>query len=126
MLAVRPIDPVAIEKQLQSAASPDAPSNRWDVPVRSFVLAFVGLLCATVIGFVSEVRPLNPDSPDYGYDEALGTESSSPSSATLESICSCDSAASAGASKDALDGLAVTAIAAHAAESPTANFTSRE
>jgi hypothetical protein len=78
----------------------------------SFALAFVVLLCATVIGFVSEIRPLNPDSPDYGYDEALGTETSSLSSATFVSSGSCDSASSAGASKDGLDGLGVSAIAA--------------
>ena len=29
------------------------------------------LLCATVIGLVSEIRPLKSDSPYYGYDEAL-------------------------------------------------------
>jgi hypothetical protein len=155
MLTLRSIDPVAIEKQLESpgapvisigvstidvadvdglaprgrrqqeeapvrrhrqerptGGSPDAPSTRSDVGVRSFALAFVGLLCATVIGFVSEIRPLNPDSPDYGYDEALGTETSSRSSATFVSNCSCDSAASAGASKDGLDALGTSAIAA--------------
>jgi hypothetical protein len=106
--------------------APDAASIRSDVWVRSFAFAFVGSLCATVIGFVSEIRPLKPDSPDYGYDEALGTETPSLSSANFMSNCSGDSPATAGASKDVLDGLGVSAIAAYAAESPTANFTSRE
>ena len=44
-----------------------------DVRVKSFALAFVSMLCATVIGFVSEIRPLKSDLPDYGYNEALGT-----------------------------------------------------
>jgi hypothetical protein len=126
MLALRPIDSVAIEKQLECAASPDAPSNRWDVRVRSFALAFVGLLCAMVIGFVSEIHPLNPDSPDYGYDEALGTQTSSLSSATFVPNRSCDSAATTGASKDGLDRLGASAIAAHAAEAGTASFTRRQ
>src|SRR5215471_6806069 len=117
MLTLRPIDPVAIEKRLQSpdalvistsASTIDAADvdelpprgriqqeetpallhrqkGRTDVPldppwvqtdvrVKSFVLAFVSMLCTTVIGFVPEIRPLKSDSPDYGYDEALGTE----------------------------------------------------
>jgi hypothetical protein len=45
--------------------------------VGTFVLAFVGMLCATFIGFVSEMRPLTPDLPDRGYDEALGTQTNS-------------------------------------------------
>jgi hypothetical protein len=106
--------------------APNAAPIRSDVWVRLFAFAFVGLLCAAVIGFVSEIRPLKPDKPDYGYDEALGTETSSLSSANFVSNCSGDSPATAGASKDGLDGRGVSAIAAHAAESPTANFTSRE
>jgi hypothetical protein len=106
--------------------APDAASIRSDVWVRSFALACVGLLCATVIGFVSEIRPLRPDSSDYGYDEALGTETSSLSSANFVSNCSGDTLATAGASKEGLDGFALSAIAAPADESPTANFTSRE
>jgi hypothetical protein len=46
-------------------------------PVESFVLVFVGMLCATFIGFVSEMRPLTSDLPDRGYDEALGTQTNS-------------------------------------------------
>ena len=106
MLAMRPIDPVAIETQLASPDAPvilvnvstideagtdeflpgkrlqheeapvwcdrqerladvplDAPSLQSDVGVRSFALAFVGMLCAAVIGFVSEIRPLKAHSP---------------------------------------------------------------
>jgi hypothetical protein len=52
-------------------------------PVGSFVLAFVGMLCATSIGFVSEMRPLAPDLPDRGYDEALVTQAYSVPSVTI-------------------------------------------
>jgi hypothetical protein len=74
----------------------NAPPIRSDVRFRSFALAFVGMLCATVIRFVSEIRPLKPDSPDYGYDEALGTETSSVSNANFLSKCSDDSLATTG------------------------------
>jgi hypothetical protein len=170
MVTLRPIDPVAIEKQLESPHAPvisvsvstidaadvdgfpprerlqeeeaparsdcqqrpadvplDAPSIQWDVRVRSsFALAFVGLLCAMVVEFVSEIPPLRPDSPDYGYDEALGTETSFLSSANLLSNCSDDGLVTAAGSKDGLDRLGVSAIAAHAAASLTASFTSKE
>jgi hypothetical protein len=106
--------------------APDSASIRSDVWVRSFAFAFVGLLCAMVIGFVSEIRPLKPDSSDYGYDEALGAETSSISSANFVSNCSGDSPTTAGASKDGLDRRGLSAIATHAVESPTANFTSRQ
>ena len=148
VLAMRPIDPVAIETQLASPVAPvilvnastigaadadeflpgerpqrgeapvwcdrqerladvplDAPPNRSDVRVRWFALAFVSMLCATVIELVSEIRSLKPHSPDYGYDEALGTETSFLSSANFLSNCSDDSPATAGASKDGLDSL---------------------
>ncbi|MBV8244127.1 MAG: hypothetical protein JOY75_25380 [Hyphomicrobiales bacterium] len=169
MLTLRPIDTVAIEKQLESADAPvisvsvstidaadldglpprgrlqqeevsaplhrqkgpkdvplDAPSIQSDVRVRSFALAFVGMVCATAIGFVSEIRPLKPDSADYGYDEALGTETSSLSSANFVSNCPGDRQPTAEASKDGLGRLGVSAIAAHAAESPTASFKRRQ
>jgi hypothetical protein len=169
MLAVRPMDSYAIEKQLESADAPvtlvsvstivatgadglipgerlqqelaparphrqgrladvpvSGPSNQSDVYVRSFALAFVGLLCAMAVGFVSEIRPLGPDSPEYGYDKSLGTETSSASSTNLLSNCSDGSPATVGASKDGLDGLGVGVIAARAAAPPTASFTSSE
>jgi hypothetical protein len=63
------------------------------------------MLCATVIELVSEIRSLKPHSPDYGYDEALGTETSFLSSANFLSNCSDDGPATAGASKDGLDSL---------------------
>ena len=44
----------------------DPPWVQADVRVKSFALAFVSMLCATVIGFVSEIRPLKSDLPDYG------------------------------------------------------------
>ena len=52
-------------------------------PVGSFVLAFVGMLSATFIGFVSEMRRLAPDLPDRGYDEALVTQAYSVPSLTI-------------------------------------------
>jgi hypothetical protein len=133
MLTLRPTDlqqeeaPAPLHRQGRRTDLPlDAPSLQSGVRVRSFALAFIGVLCATVISFVSEIRSLKQHSSNYGYDEALGTESSSLSSANFLSNCSDDSRATARASKDGLDGLGVSAIAAHAAASPTANFTSRE
>ena len=97
-------------------------SDTSEIRLRSFALAFVGMLCATVIGFVSEIRPLNPNSPDYGYDKALGTQTSSLSSASFLSNCDDDGAAIAGASTDGLDRLGVSAIVAHVAASSTAKL----
>jgi hypothetical protein len=90
-----------------------------EIRLRSFALPFVGVLCAIVIGFLSEIRPLNPNSPDYGYDKALGTQTSS---ASFMSNCDDDGAAIAGASKDGLDRLGVRAIVAHVAASSTAEL----
>jgi len=101
----------------------DAPSNRSEVRVRLFAFAFVALLCAMVVGFASEIRPLRLDSPDHGYDEALGTQTSSQSNANFLSNCSDAAPATAARrSNDGLDKLGVGAIAAHAAASATANF----
>ena len=97
-------------------------SDTSEIRLRSFALAFVGMLCATVIGFVSEIRPLNPNSPNYGYDKALETQTSSLSSASFLSNCDDDGAAIAGASKDGLDRLGVSAIVAHVAPSSTAKL----
>ncbi len=75
---------VRFRRQERPAKLPSEPSSdRSEVRIRSFVLAFVGMLCATFIGFVSEIRPLDPSSPDHGYDEALGTQTSSLSSANF-------------------------------------------
>ena len=84
------------------------------------------LLCATVIGFVSEIRPLKSDSPDYGYDEALGTETSFLTRARLQSNCSGASQGTAEAFSGGSDRLRISAMAVHAAASPTASVTSRE
>ena len=94
--------------------------------MKSFALPFVSMLCATVIGLVSEIRPLNSDSPDYGYDEALGTETSFLSRARLQSNCSGASQGTAEASNGGSDRLRISAMAAHAAPLPTASVTSRE
>jgi hypothetical protein len=81
------------------------------------------------IGFVWEIRPLKLDSPEYGYDEALGTETSSLPSANFLTNCADNCAdhspAIARASKDGVDRLAASAIV-HAAASPTAGFTPTE
>jgi hypothetical protein len=91
-------------------------SDTSDVRLRSFALSFLGLLCAMAIGFVSEIRPLRPDSPDYGYDESLGTETSSLSSANLPANGSDGSRATVGGrSKDSLDRLEVGLVALRAA-----------
>jgi hypothetical protein len=72
------------DRHVRAADAPlEAPSNRSDIRVGSFVLAFLVMLCATFIGFVSEMRPLSPHLPDRGYDEALGTQNHSVSSVTI-------------------------------------------
>ena len=101
---------------------PRTKTDTSEIRLGSFVLAFVGMLCATVIGFVSEIRPLSPDSPDYGYEEAPATEISSLSSATLLSNCSDDRLATARTFKDRSDSLGVSAIASPAAASPPSSF----
>ena len=78
------------------------------------------------IGFVSEIRPLKSDLPDYGYDEALGIETSFLSRAMLQSNCSGESQGTAEASNGGSDRLRISAMAVHAAASPTASVTSRE
>jgi hypothetical protein len=110
----------------EMARLPSTTPDTSEIRLRSFVLAFVGMLCATVIGFVSEIRPLSPNSPDYGYEEARATEISSLSSATLLTNCSDYSPSTAETFKNRSDRLGVSAIAAPAAALPTANFTSRE
>jgi hypothetical protein len=133
MLTLRPVDlqqeeaRAALHSQgRRTDVAHNAPSLQSGVRVRFFALTFIGMLCATVISFVWEVRSLKQHSSNYGYDEVLGTESSSLSSANFLSNCSDDSLAIAGASKDGLDTLRASAIATHAAASPTASFTSRE
>jgi hypothetical protein len=86
---------------------------------------FVGMLCAAVIGFVSEIRPLKAHSPDLATTKRSELRTL-PCPARTSSNCSDDSPATAGVSKDGLDRLRVSAIAAHAAASPTASITSRE
>lgn len=104
----------------------DPPWVRADVRVKSFALAFVGMLCAMVIGFMSEIRPLKSDSPDYGYDEALGTETSFLSRERLQSNCSGASQGTAEASNGGSDRPGIGAMPAHAAALPSVSVTSRE
>ena len=104
----------------------DSPWVQADARVKPFALAFVSMLCATVIGFVSEIRPLKSDSPDYGYDETLGTETSFLSRARLQSNCSGARQGTAEASNGGSDRLGISAMAAHAAALPNASVTSIE
>ena len=100
----------------------DTSSNQSDVRIRSFVLAFVGMLCATFIGFVSEIRPLSPNSPDHGYDEALGARTSSLSSANFPMNSSDDDAAIVGGTMGSPDRPAVRATVGCVDASSTANL----
>ena len=90
-------------------------------PVGSFVLAFVGMLCATFIGFVSEMRPLTPDLPNRGYDEALGTQTYSVPSVTIPAKGS-DGGAIAGRLRRGPKTAATEAAVACVAVSATANL----
>ena len=65
------------------------------------------------MGFTLALRLLVPNSVDYGYDERVGAGSLSASGAERVSDCPSDNAAIAGASKDGLDRIGVSAIAAH-------------
>ena len=53
---------------------------------------FVGLLCAAVVAFASEVRPIDSNSTAYGYDEALAAQMSPLLGTEFLSNCSDDDA----------------------------------
>ena len=93
--------------------------------VGSFVIAFVGMLCATFIGFVSEMRPLTPDLPDRGYDEALVTQAYSVPSLTIPAKGSDGGASIAGGMRCGPTTPAIEAAVACVAASATANLQSR-
>jgi hypothetical protein len=102
-----------------SRTTSDTSENR----VGSFALGFFGLLCAMAVGFVSEIRPPASNSTDYGYDEQLGAETSSPSGAKLVSNCSDKGAALVGtAAMDSLDELRADAIGARSRLPSTAKL----
>jgi hypothetical protein len=130
VFTLRPTGIVAIEKQPKRSDASDilvgVPSVQPDIWIRWLALAFVGLLGVMVIGFVSEIRPLKLNSPDYGYDEAVEAEASPLSRVNSLSNCSDDGPATAGASEGGFDRRGPSAIAGHAAVSPTASFASRE
>ena len=107
--------------------SADAPirSDRSEIPARSIMLGFAGVLFVTVIGFVSASKTSNSTLADYGYDEALGTQTFSLSSASFLSDCSDGGPTIAGASKDGLEKLEASAIVSHGARSSTADFHAR-
>jgi hypothetical protein len=91
--------------------------------VGSFVLGFLGLLCAMAIGFVSELRPLASNSVDHGYDEQLEAQTPTLSGGRLVSNCSDQGAAIVGAAAmDSLDGLRVGATTARGGPPSTAKL----
>jgi hypothetical protein len=89
------------------------------------MLGFAGLLFVTVIGFVSATQALISTPPDYGYDETLGTQTSSLSSLSFSSNCSEDGPTIAGASKDGSEKLEASAIVAQGAGSSAVNLHAR-
>ena len=95
-------------------------SNTSELQIGKAVLGLLGMFGAMAIGAVSEIRPLEPNSPEYGYDEALGTLVSSPLSANFLSNCYGD-AGIAATSNDCSDRFAVRAVVAQARPS-TANL----
>ena len=99
-------------------AGPDGLALR----ISSFAFLFVGLLCAAAIAFAFEMRPIDPNSPDYGYDEALVTQMSRPLSAEFLSNCSDHEAGITGRSKDGFDRLGISTIVARGAPSSAANL----
>ena len=102
-----------------SRTTSDTSENR----VGSFALGFFGLLCAKVVGFVSEIRPPASNSVDYGYDGQLGAQTPSLSGARLVSHCSDKGAAIVGvAAMDSLDELGADAITARGGPPSTAKF----
>ncbi len=100
---------------MRNSAGAPIRSNMSEIPARSFMLGFAGLLFVTVVGFVSASKTSIPTLADYGYDEALGTQTSSLSSASFLSNCSDGGPTIAGWSKDGLEKLEASAIVAHGA-----------
>jgi len=96
-----------------------------EIPARSFMLGFAGLLFVTVVGFVFASKTSISTSAGYGYDEALGTQTSSLSSASFLSNCSDGGPTIAGASEDGSEKLWASAIVAHGAGSSTVNLHAR-
>jgi hypothetical protein len=91
--------------------------------VGSFALGSFGLLCAMAVGFVSELRPLDSNSVDHGYDEQLEAQTLSLSVAADVSNCSDQGASIVGAAaKDSLDELRAGAIAARGGPPSTAKL----
>ena len=110
---------------MRNSARASIPPDIPEIQARSFMLGFAGLLFVTIVGFVSASKTSISTSADYGYDEALGTQTSSLFSASFLSNCSDDGPTIAGASKDGSEKLGASAIVAHGARSSTANFHAR-
>ena len=105
-------------KDIPHHAAPDGSALR----VSSFAFLFVGLLCVAVIAFASEIRPIDSNSPDYGYDEALVTQMSPALSAELLSNCSDHDAGITGRSKDGFDRLGISTIVTRGGPSSAASL----
>ena len=103
-------------KDIPHHAAPDGSALR----VSSFAFLFVGLLCAAA--FASEIRPIDSNSPDYGYDEALVSQMSPALSAELLSNCSDHDAGITGRSKDGFDRLGISTIVTRGGPSSAASL----
>jgi hypothetical protein len=79
------------------------------------------LLSVAVIAFASEIRPIDSNSPNYGYDEALVTQMSPLLGAEFFSNCSDHDGGITGRSKGGFDRLGISTIVAHGAPSSAAN-----
>ena len=110
---------------MRSLARAPARPDMSEIPARSFVLGFAGLLFVTVAGFVCALKTSISTSADYGYDEALGTQTSSLSSAGFLANCSDDGPTIADASKDGSEKPWANAFVTDGAGSSTANVHAR-
>ena len=89
------------------------------------MLGFVVMLCATFIGFVSEIRPLGPDSLDRGYDDALENQTLSLVNGAIPVKASDGAAPVAPGSKGDPKAPAIEAAVACVDASPSANLHAR-
>ena len=110
---------------MRNSARAPIREDRSEIPTLSFMLGFAGLLFVTVVGFGCASETSISTSAGYGYDEALGTQTSSLSSPTFLANCYDDGPTIAGASEDGSEKLWASAIVAYGAGSSTANFHAR-
>lgn len=110
---------------MRGSASARQRPDMSEFRARSFMLGFAGLLFLTVIGFMSATQALISSSADYGYDEALGAQTSSLSSLGFSSNCSENRLSIAGVTKDGSEKFEANAIVAPSARSSAANLHAR-